>query len=216
MRVGDERVVYTAIFGDYDELREPRRPDRRVRYICFTDNPHLRSRAWDIRYCRSDGDPLFQAKRFKCLAHEVLRCEHSLWIDGRIRLDDLHGVFERGQCDLALHRHPRRRCIYEEAAHCRLIGRGDPQRIDETVARFRAAGHPERAGLWSTGIILRRHSEATREFNEAWWHEIVQGTSRDQISLPVVRQRLATKLVDLPRGCPRACVEYHVYTYRRN
>ena len=214
MRAADERVVYTAIFGDYDELREPRRPASGVQFICFTDNPPLRSRAWNIRYCRSEGDPLFQAKRFKCLAHEALRCKHSLWIDGRIQLHGLRGVFERGHCDLALQPHPDRRCIYEEAAHCKRIGRGDPQRIDQAVAHFRAAGHAERAGLWWTGVILRRHSKATRAFNEAWWQELVRGTSRDQISLPVVRQRLGTKLVDLPRGCPQVHVGYHVYTYR--
>jgi Protein of unknown function (DUF616) len=215
MRATGARIVYTAIFGDYDQLREPRRPDCSAQYICFTDNPRLGSRVWDIRYCRSEGDPLFQAKRFKCLAHEALRCEHSLWIDGRIRLDDLRGVFERGHCDLALQPHPNRQCIYEEAAHCKRVGRGDPSRIDAAVDRYRREGFPAQRGLWSTGIILRRHSKATGAFNEAWWQELVRGSSRDQLSLPVVRQRLATKLVDLPRGCPQVHIGYHVYTYCR-
>src|SRR5207253_2582285 len=36
-------VVYTAIFGGYDELHDPCEQLPGVDYVCFTDNPRLKS-----------------------------------------------------------------------------------------------------------------------------------------------------------------------------
>jgi 3-mercaptopyruvate sulfurtransferase SseA len=32
-------AIYTAIFGDYDELKEPRTQDIECEFICFSDGP---------------------------------------------------------------------------------------------------------------------------------------------------------------------------------
>ena len=46
-------IVYTSIYGDYDNLKD--QPDIGADYICFTDNPDLKSDCWEIRY-----DPIYQ------------------------------------------------------------------------------------------------------------------------------------------------------------
>jgi glycosyltransferase involved in cell wall biosynthesis len=183
-------VVYTAIFGGYDELRDPRERIPGVRYVCFTDNPWLKSNVWDVRYCRPTGDPLLQAKRYKILCHEAVNCDVSLWIDARIELYGLRNALQGLTADIALLPHPRRNCIYAEASHCKTVRRGDPSRIDAAIARYRAEGHPEGYGLWLGGLILRRHTTSTIAFNREWWREVSMGTSRDQIVLPVVLRRL--------------------------
>jgi hypothetical protein len=207
----DSVVIYTAIFGDYDELLDPqeRLPD--ADYVCFTDNPRLRSDVWRIRYCKPIGDPSRQAKRIKILAHEALDCAVSLWIDGRIELRSIHGALERMTADIGLLRHPLRNCIYDEATHCKNTGRGNPERIEESVHRYRAEGHPEGNGLWLGGIVLRRHTAATRTFNLEWWREVKRGTSRDQISLPVVLRRLGMPFDTLPNDMLR----HEVYRHAR-
>ena len=43
-------VVYTAIFGDYDDLYEPMVKPDNVDYVCFTDSKTLKSDVWDVRY----------------------------------------------------------------------------------------------------------------------------------------------------------------------
>lgn len=208
-------VIYTAIFGGYDELCEPRRPVPNVQYICFTDNPYLKSKVWEIRYQKPQGDPLFQAKRIKFFAHEMVQCDVSLWIDGRITLQSLNGAFHQPRADVALRRHPLRNCIYDEAAHCKRVGRGDPSRIDAAIRRYRAEGYPPAVGLWFTGVILRRHSPATKAFNVAWWKEMIRGSSRDQISFPVVLRRLGTSFASLPSGTPDYRMRYHLQRYWR-
>ena len=42
-------VIYTAIIGDYDTLKEPEYIDENCDYICFTDNWELTSDIWQIR-----------------------------------------------------------------------------------------------------------------------------------------------------------------------
>ena len=43
-------VVYTAITGSYDDIITPQVVENDFDYICFTDNPDLKSEFWDIRY----------------------------------------------------------------------------------------------------------------------------------------------------------------------
>lgn len=202
-------VVYTAIFGGYDELRPPRERQPGVQYLCFTDNPRLKPNGWTVRYCPASGDPLMQAKRLKILAHESVDCDMSLWIDGRIELHSLNGAIEQCRADLALTRHPHRDCIYAEAEHCKRVRRGDPRRIDAAIARYKSEGHPPAFGLWRGGVILRKHTPAMARFNGEWWREVSTGTSRDQIALPVVLRRLRMPFDTLPDHAPRFRIAEH-------
>jgi hypothetical protein len=205
----DTIVVYTGIFGGYDQLRDPRERLGGVQYICFTDNPRLKSDVWSIRYLPPSGDPQMQAKACKILAHDFLDCDVSLWIDGRFELRGLNGGLQ-SPSDLAMQRHTKRNCIYVEAAHCKRVGKGDPSRIDSAVARFHQEGHPAEYGLWMAGIILRRHTPAIKTFNLEWWREITQGTARDQISLPVVLRRLGLKIHELQLNAPDCHIGNHL------
>jgi hypothetical protein len=200
-------VIYTAIFGDRDHLREPLERLPGVQYICFTDNPRLCSDTWSIRYHPPSDDPLLQAKRLKILAHEAVDCDVSLWLDGRITLRESSSLFEFMESDLSLQAHPARHCIYEEAEHCKVRGKGNPAKIDEAVRRYANDGHPQNAGLWYGGLILRRHTPAVRRFNEMWWREITSGTTRDQISFPVVLRRSEVSFETM--SLDRACVSLH-------
>ncbi len=195
-------VVYTAIFGGYDSLKEPQDQIPGVKYICFTDNPNLKSKVWNIQYRRPTGDPLMQAKSFKILAHEALDCDISLWIDGRVEVHKLNGAINQLKTDLALHRHEQRNCIYEEASHCMRVKRGDPRQIEDAITRYKSEGHPPQYGLWNGGIILRRHTPDITTFNREWWREVSVGTTRDQIVLPVVLRRLGTPFETFPKDMP--------------
>ena len=44
----NELVVYTAFTGGYDSLKEPEFVDENTRYVCFTQNPDLTSKTWEI------------------------------------------------------------------------------------------------------------------------------------------------------------------------
>lgn len=203
-------VVYTGVFGGYDALQTPRERQPGVQYLCFTDNPRLKSEGWDVHYCPPTGDPMMQAKRLKVLGPEASDCDLSIWLDGNIELVSLNRVVERSKADLALAQHPERNCIYAEAEHCRRNRRGDPRRIEAAIARYKAQGHPEFYGLWMGGIVVRKHTAAVEQFNREWWREIESGTARDQISLPVVVRRLRIPFVTLPDDSPQYRLAAHL------
>lgn len=84
--------------------------------------------------------------------------------------------------DMVVHRHSKRKCVYAEAIVCKRLGRDEPTRISDQMSRYRSQGYPANAGLHENGIVLRKHNERVRAFNETWWNEIKRGSRRDQLS----------------------------------
>jgi hypothetical protein len=197
------RIVFTSSYGNANAPVEPRERAPGVQYLCFTDNPRLKSKVWSFRVGAPSRNSLMDAKACKVLAHESLECDQSLWIESRVELQSLESAFEHLSADLALRRHSMRNCVYEEAERCKAIRRGDPSRIDRSIGRFREEAHPPGFGLWDTDVVLRRHNEITKAFNLEWWREVSTGTPQDQISLPVVLRRLSTPFETLPPHRPR-------------
>jgi len=96
-------VVYTAIYGDYDKLKQPRAQDVPCDFICFTDNETLLGRAglWRIIVApRPEPHPRMQAKYYKIMSHlvfpggqlapcydwpgERVNYDDVIWVDGSI------------------------------------------------------------------------------------------------------------------------------------
>jgi len=49
-------VIYTAIIGNYDTLKDPEYIDENCDYVCFTDNRELKSDIWQIRLIKDTGE----------------------------------------------------------------------------------------------------------------------------------------------------------------
>ncbi len=195
-------MVFTCVYGNSGFLVDPGERAAGVQYLCLTDNPRLTSNVWSIRWCAPSSNPLMQAKQRKILAHESLDCDLSLWVDSRLQLCSLQRAFESLSADVAFPRHAVRDCIYDEASHCKSIRRGNPSLIDSSIARYRSEAHPLGYGLWDTDIILRRHNEPAKSFNNEWWQEVSTATPQDQISLPVILRRLSVAFETLPNNRP--------------
>ncbi len=58
--------------------------------------------------------------------------------------------------------------------------------LKHQMRTYERGGLPHDSGLFETGVLLRKHSDRMNAFNERWWTEIEQHTSRDQVSLPFV------------------------------
>ncbi|MEP2131598.1 MAG: hypothetical protein ABJI77_10615, partial [Algoriphagus sp.] len=79
-------VVYTALFGDYDQLRDPKGEFDFVDFVCFTDQKCIVSNVWDIRLVSKDELSSIELNRmYKFLPHLFLKeYEISLYIDSNI------------------------------------------------------------------------------------------------------------------------------------
>lgn len=189
------RVVYTAIVGGKDRLRDPlyQLPD--VDYICFSDDSTLRSKVYDIRPLPwQEASPRLSARRIKLLPH-LLFPEHgqSLWIDGSICIRaDITMLWEMALAEhkMAALRHPHRQCLYQEAETCARLGREKPDRLANQAEAYRLAGMPSDAGLFETSILFRtHHAPVVVGAMEGWWQEVHERSERDQVSLPYVLWR---------------------------
>ncbi|MFT4921644.1 MAG: hypothetical protein ACI8XM_000848 [Haloarculaceae archaeon] len=186
--MGRDRVVYTAIFDDYDVLTDPEEPSPGIDYLCFTDAADVESEVWTPVVVESeDLSPAELNRAVKILPHEFLPSyDASLYVDGNVKIRcDVARLFDDYLVDRAmvLPPHPNRNCVYEEANACIEAGKGDPEVINDQMRRYRRRGFPEGDGLPENSMLLRRHhAPAVKKTMETWWEEFRRGSNRDQLS----------------------------------
>jgi len=200
-------VVYTAITNktnDYDNLKEQPPNTRSVDFVAFLEAPQ-ESKTWESRQINKNfPDPNRNAKIHKVLSHRYFPDKlYSLWIDGSVTIDFPFSV-ERliemylSDCDLALFKHSERNCIYQEANICIQRKLDDTQTIRDQIQRYTKNGYPTNNGLGECTVLLRRHTDQIKAFNEAWWSEIQNGSKRDQISFSYLTHKMGVKFKYFP------------------
>jgi hypothetical protein len=196
-------VAYTAAFGSQPAPHTP--PiDVDVPLVCYTDRADLVAPGYEVRVVRpAFPNPRLAARYVKIKAHEVLEpVDWAIWFDAEV-------LFKTGRLrrlvstvaprSFAAHAHPVRRCVYVEATVCKRARLDDPARIAALMARYRRLGHPSRAGLFESGLLVRRLTDpAVVRLNERWWREVRDGSIRDQLSLPVVLRQMGLPVQTLP------------------
>jgi hypothetical protein len=206
------RVVYTAVFGDYDEVA---RVDPRCGcdFVCFTDNPQLVAPGWrKIAVDRQGDPPALSNRRYKMLPHRFFRkYDESLYVDGHVVVQRCPDVlFDRylGAFGLALPVHQDRTCAYEEAEYCISDGLVEPLAVRKQMVEYESIGFPRNFGLTENNVILRRHHDPQIvALMEEWWSEYVHKVRRDQISLPFLLWRSRAQVGEILDG-PRLSGKY--------
>ena len=207
-------AVYTAVLGAYDRPL-PVEPDG-VDYICFTDDPSLHIPGWRVRSLPalerpSEDARIRTARSIKLLPHRCLPGYDAwIWIDGNLSLKMPAAELARSalaEAEIAAFQYPPPKdCIYQEAQSCIDRCKDDPALIEAHMARYRARGFPEHAGLVETGLMARRNTPSVRAFNEAWWQELQEGSRRDQLSFNYVAWKLGMRYALLPGQIKRSPV----------
>lgn len=215
-------VIYTAIFGNKDTLNEDQYPVPGADYICFTDNPNVKSSTWDVRHVPLKfGCPIKSAREYKILPHKYLsQYNTSIWIDGNfIVISDLRPLTEYSKdADLVAMDHDdpalfdRRDCVYEELKALIKYRKADPDTMRSQVTGYREEGYPEHNGLSVTGMLIRRHNdERVIEFMEDWWKEVSTKSIRDQLSLNYVEWKGGYDIYTIPGD-----IRNNKWTYMKN
>lgn len=188
MTAQKSKVVYTAVFGDYDHV-PPVNATWDCDFICFTDNPSVVSAGWQVVVVQLDNEAPAQAnRRYKMLPHKYLpNYERSLYVDGNIKIvADPSPLFVKylNNGVVAIPKHPVRDCAYEEALECIDAGYANKKITQQQMARYLAEGFPNKYGLTENRIIFRRHLDSTViNLMADWWKEYCEGGNRDQLSL---------------------------------
>ena len=182
-----ELVVYTAFTGDYDSLKEVEFKDDNTQYICFTQNPDLKSDTWEfIQMEDSILDDNRIAKQYKIFPHKYFPdYKYSFWIDASFKLIGSIREYVSKYINSAMLTvvHPERDCIFDEAASSIQFPRYSNYSIQKQVNKYRTDGMPLHYGLPSLGALFRKHNDPQIiDLMEKWWCEIINGTNQDQLS----------------------------------
>lgn len=177
------KTVYTAIFGKYDDLKEPLIKNHRWKYVCFTDQ-NLVSDTWEIRKVPvMDCGPAKTARYYKIMFHKHVETEFSMWIDATFIINvDLTKWWKRFEAPFTVINHPFDKCIYKDADSCLKLGRGDKNKILRQVDYYHAVGIPKNNSLISSGILMRQNETSVKEFCTTWWKQVQNWSERDQIA----------------------------------
>lgn len=199
-----QMVVYTAITNNKDVLKEQpfAEKNKDVDFVAFMDSP-VESKTWRVLPAYNYfSDPVRNAKHHKILPHLYFPfSDYSLWIDGsilivsKLSMQELIDTYLKSS-DLAVHVHAHRNCIYDEA---NAAGHLDNREvIRQQMDRYRKENYPAKNGLAECPVLLRRHTPATRQFDEGWWEEIANGSRRDQLSFNYVATKQGFKFTHFP------------------
>ncbi|EIM26165.1 putative glycosyltransferase [Microvirga lotononidis] len=208
-------VIYTAIFGEYDNLLLPERVDPSVDYVCFTDRPRNDYGIWQMRAAPYyHPDPTRIARWVKTHPHELFPDHNvAVWLDANIILKgDIHhyvGLVAGRDAHLGLIAHPHRACFYDEAEACKRLNKDSATLIDRQVEHYRKAGLPLQQPLFETGfMVVPLQKRETSDALHLWWQQIERYSRRDQLGLAWVNYRRPdlTVVPLLPQG---ASVRHH-------
>jgi GT2 family glycosyltransferase len=199
-------VVYTSITNKYDSLKNHKQKD--IPYVAFLDE-YINSKYWNIRSAHKEfSDPNRNAKIHKILSHVYFPDkEFSLWVDGSIKIKfpwSMKSLFETylSDCDMVVFKHGERDCIYEEAKICCERNLDDINTITKQMERYKRFKVNKNKGLSECSVILRKHNEKVKLFNEIWWEEICQGSRRDQLSFDYSVKKSGVNLKYFPGNLP--------------
>lgn len=192
--VRKERIaVYTALYGNYDPVREPLLAPENIDYYLMTDQPFPEHSLW--KKCGRDsvlprelpGDPVLCNRWCKMHPHLLFpEYTYSIYVDSNIWiLSDLTPTAAGlDRYPLAMFRHKKRNCVYDEVQACIDQGKADPASLREHEAVIRSHGIPEHWGLLEASIIARKHGDPRCvSLMNSWWEAFLNNSRRDQISL---------------------------------
>lgn len=200
-----DTVIYTAISGNYDDLKDPNYIDENCDYICFTDNPKIKSNIWNVRpFPKNTLDSVRKCRNLKILPHRYLKeYKYSIWMDGNIeingKLDPLISrYFRELSKELLTFKHPSRDCIYDEAEACITMKTDNAKTISKQIEKYYNEGFPKKNGLVESNVIFREHnSPKVIQVMEDWWKEVESYSRRDQLSFNYVAWKHGFKYDEL-------------------
>lgn len=180
------KTCYTAIFGPYDDVKQPFCKSQHWKYVIYTDQDFNlpKDNVWEIRKVPvMEIGPVKTARWYKINFHKHIETEYSMWIDATFIINiDLNRWWRRFKDPFTTIQHPFDDCIYTDIVSCLKGGKGNPSRLTRQFVDYENEGLPKNNGLISSGILMRRKDERVNQFCETWWSQVEKHSFRDQVA----------------------------------
>lgn len=190
--VTERLVIYTVLFGNYDDLKEPLYVTPNCDYYILTNQEVKQDSVWKKYPIEKFEEQtkgftnLEKARYFKLHPHLLFpEYKYSMFIDANLQMvTDMRPVFAQLEDNfIAIHNQPGRDCVYQEATEIIVIGKADKAPVVEQMKAYKKEGFPQHYGLFRTCVVVREHNnEQCIKLMKLWWKEINRYTKRDQLS----------------------------------
>lgn len=199
-------VVYTALYGDKDELRNPFEfsKDDNIDYVCFTDNKKIKSSSYKIIITKKKfRDITKNARFFKINGFRgIEKYDISIWHDANIEIK--HNKIIKlasyvKNSDFATFKHPLRNCVYEEGLACINRRKDYALRVLLQLYILYLNKFPNNSGLYETGVLVTNITNYRKKrLGIYWWKWVRFLSRRDQLSLGVSIRKTEADFEILP------------------
>jgi hypothetical protein len=187
------KVIYTCITGDYDNLIQHNYINFDYNYVCFTDNAKLQKMGtygvWKITPLQYTASDDVRINRWHKIHPHILfpGYEESLYLDGNIdmRTDILFNLIRKNDTlRIPIHNDL---CVYEEAKKIIKSGKDKKESVEKMLDYLIKEKFPKKFGFNENCILYRKHNnEDIITMMNMWWKFIENFSKRDQLSLPFV------------------------------
>ena len=183
--------VYTAIVGNYDEIRQPAAVDDDFDYLLFSDDVGEKQvGVWKVMPIGYHNEVKTKVARWVKTHPELLlpEYENSIWMDASVVIRDgsfydrVKELTEQNELVSTL-THPDWTCTYQEMLHIMYLGWESESTTLDWGHHMRKEGFPRDVGTFETRVLYRMHNEkAVKALDELWWNCIEHYSRRDQYS----------------------------------
>lgn len=198
-------AIYTCIFGNYDKIYEPKFIPDNCDFYIITDQHVPADSCYKVinpnDYDISGLDSIKCNRYFKMNPQVIFpNYEYSIYVDGNIEVySDLTELINKiPESGIGFYAHSKRNCIYKEYEVCKILGKGDANKIIKQINEYKKEGFPEEFGMVEANVIARKHnSDTCKKIMESWWEQYCIWGGRDQISLPYVIWKNSMKMEEI-------------------
>lgn len=191
------KIVYTCNTNNYSPVDHFKKSlvyckNHNLSYFVFTDKiiKDL-DRSNQIIFLFNAPDPRYAAKIFKILPYLFFKdADFSFWIDANIsfkeKLNQLIDEFILSGNDLLLFKHNKRSSVIDESLECIKYGKDNSKIINNQITKYKKKfENLNKLGLFQGRILFRKHTRSVKKMSDSWWADILMGSIRDQLSLPI-------------------------------
>jgi len=186
----EKKLFYTVTTGDYDQLNEIPVILPNWDFVCFTDNPELKSNSWQIRVFENDHDldPIRLSRHLKINNHLIDNdYDLSIYVDGNIKIrGDLDSFLAQAlplDKQFAVLLHPFHTSLLEEVELCVTTGKDHENVLWEQYHYY--VDNEQFCDPFphiNARMLIRRTNDGDiRQLMEFWFAQLMQWSRRDQV-----------------------------------
>ena len=198
-------AIYSAVFGDYDNILEPYIVPDNCDFYFFSDKEiNHENSIWRKGILPDAINDLSNAEKnryIKMHPHLIFpEYKYSIYVDGNVQIitDLTEYVNKMGGIGIATHIHNNRSCVFDELKAIVKSGKETRENVERHRNYLLKSGMPYNYGLLQCSVIVREHNNPMCiSVMEAWWEEYLNYSKRDQISLPHVLFREGIKVQEV-------------------